>query len=123
MQKQQGLSLASMMLVSILVVVVLVTVFKLIPAFTEYYSIKSSIVALVKEQSGAPAESIRESFGKRLEIENVKTVQPVDLNIEQSKEGTTLSIEYQKVVPLVSNASILFNFKVEESSSAPAESK
>lgn len=87
---------------------------KMIPAYTEYFGVKNVLKTLVREQAGAPVTDIRESFDKRAVIENISAVKGGDLDIEQDARGTTIAVSYQKIIPLIANASLMFDFHAEE---------
>ncbi|MDN3576165.1 DUF4845 domain-containing protein [Chitinimonas viridis] len=114
MRKQKGLSLINLLAWGIILGACLVLGLKLIPVYSEYMGIKTALKALAKDMSGAPIGEIRESFDKRATIEDIKSVQAADLDIVQDQAGTVISVTYQRVVPLVGNASLLFDFSVEE---------
>ncbi|QDQ25537.1 DUF4845 domain-containing protein [Chitinimonas arctica] len=114
MQKQRGLSMVTMLAWGIILGGALVLSLKLIPAYSEYFGVKSVLKKLVVEQSGAPVSDIRESFDKRANIENISSVKGEDLEILQDQQGTTVTVAYQRVIPLVANVSLLFDFTAEE---------
>ncbi|GAB3249958.1 DUF4845 domain-containing protein [Chitinimonas naiadis] len=114
MQKQRGVSLINMLAWAILLGMGLILGLKLVPVYTEYFGVKGVLKALVRDQAGAPVSDIREAFVKRADIENIHSVTAGDLDIIQDQSGTRISASYQAVVPLVGNASLVFDFHAEE---------
>ncbi|WP_374354656.1 DUF4845 domain-containing protein [Chitinimonas sp.] len=110
MRKQRGVSLIAVILGAVLLGFVALLALKLLPVYSEYFGVKSALVAIAKEQAGAPPSDIREAFYKRATIENIKSVQPDDLEITQDQTGTTISVAYQTEVSLVANISLLIKF-------------
>lgn len=111
MQKQRGLSYVTMLLAAIVLGFGMVLFFKLVPAYTEYFAVKRTVQALAKDNAGAAPAAIVEAFDKRAEIENIKALSGADLEITQDQSGTEILAEYKKVVPLMGNASLLFDFR------------
>jgi hypothetical protein len=110
MRKQRGLSLFTMLLSAIVLGVGLLLALKLLPVYSEYFGLKSVLKALVTEEAGAPPSDIRALFARKATIQNVTSVTPDDLDIVQDQTGTTISVTYQKVVPLVANVSLMIDF-------------
>ncbi|MFC4159192.1 DUF4845 domain-containing protein [Chitinimonas lacunae] len=111
MQKQRGLSYVTMLLAAIVLGFGMVLFFKLVPAFTEYFAVKRTVEILAKENASAPMPDIREAFRKRAEIEDIKAISAEDLEIIQDQEGTEIIADYKKIVPLIANASLMFEFR------------
>ncbi len=120
MKKQQGLSFFGFIIVAILVAAAAITGFKVVPAYTQYFSIKSTIARLAKDSAGMPPVAIRESFSKSAEIGYIQDVSAKDLKIVQMGGVTRIAVEYEKVVPLVANVSLLLEFSINEASGKSA---
>jgi len=113
MQKQRGLSMINMLALALILGMGLILGLKLVPVYTEYFGLKKVLNTLAREQGGAPVSDIRESFDKRANIENIHSVKSTDLDIVQDQTGTNISVSYQAVVPLIANASLVFDFQAE----------
>ncbi|GGP27399.1 DUF4845 domain-containing protein [Silvimonas amylolytica] len=120
MRKQAGLSFFGFVIVAIVVAAVAVTAFKAVPAWIEYFNVQKTISTLVKEEAGASPADIRASFSRHSQISDMDSVKPEDLKISQGGGVTTISVSYERVVPLVGNCSLLFTFDVSKSSGASA---
>jgi hypothetical protein len=117
MKKQQGLSFFGFIIVAMAVAMGLITAFKVVPTYIEYFNIKQAISTVVKQNSGAAPAVIRESYSKHAQISDIKAVNPEDLLVTQVGGSTIVTADYEKVVPLVGNVSLLFQFNVESNSS------
>ncbi|GGP19826.1 DUF4845 domain-containing protein [Silvimonas iriomotensis] len=120
MRKQAGLSFFGFILVAIVVAAAAVTFFKVVPAWVEYFNIEKTITTLAKEEAGASPADIRSSFSKHAQINDMDSVKPEDLKISQAGGITTISVSYERVVPLIGNCSLLFAFDVYKTSGASA---
>jgi hypothetical protein len=94
---------------------------KMLPAYTEYFGLKSVLQSLVKEQAGAPAAQIREAYVKKADIENIHSITPDDLDISVDGTGTTIAVNYAKKIPLVANVNLLIEFSTSVSKANPTQ--
>ncbi len=116
MNKQSGMSFFGFIIVAIVLAALAITGFRLVPVYQEYFGIKSAITRIARESAGMSPAAIRESFSKSAQISSITDVEPKDLQIIQTGGATRIVVEYEKVVPLVANISLLINFEVDESS-------
>ncbi len=58
-------------------------------------------------------KAVAEEFDKQASVDNIDSIKGMDLQVN----GNTVTAEYQKVVPLFANMSILLDFNVSSSSS------
>lgn len=121
MGKQKGLTFISFIMVAVFVGAVAITFFKVVPAYTQYFSIKSAVAKVAKESSGMTPSAIRESFDKHANIGYITDISSKDLQINQVGGLTRIDASYEKVVPLVANISLLFQFEINASSSGAKE--
>ena len=116
MSKQKGLTFISFIMIAVFVAAVAITFFKVVPAYTQYFSIKSTVTKVAKESGGMTPAGIREAFDKHAQIGYITDVSAKDLKIAQVGGMTRVGVSYEKVVPLVANVSLLFEFDVDASS-------
>lgn len=112
MRKQRGVSLLGVLVIGFMVGFALLLGFKLVPAYTEYFSAKKVLAALVNEQRNSGPEEIRKAFDRHATIDDIKSFKADDLDIEQSKEGLGISVAYDNTVPLFANIYVLIKFQV-----------
>lgn len=110
-RSQQGLSLISVLFVGIALVFVLILGFRTVPAVTEYMAVKRIVNALAEEgNNGASALQLRKSFDRRAGVDDVVSVTGPDLEISKDGNVTVIEVEYERVVPVMGNVSLLFEF-------------
>ncbi|HSC80617.1 MAG TPA: DUF4845 domain-containing protein, partial [Chitinolyticbacter sp.] len=107
MRAQKGLSFVGFVIIAIVVALVLITGFKVVPAYVEYFGVKKALKSVVQEHANSNRAAILEAFSKQATIGYITSVQPQDIVILQAGGKTTLSASYEKVVPLVANVSLL----------------
>src|SRR5471030_2009956 len=98
MKKQQGMSFFGFIIVAIVVAAAAITGFKVVPAYTQYFSIKSTVSRLAKDSAGISPATIRESFSKSANIGYINDVYDKDLKITQVGGVTRIAVDYEKVV-------------------------
>ena len=111
-RQQRGLSMIGLLLWGIVIVFVALLAMKLVPAYTEFMTIKKILTDIgggqgVNNMSNA---EIRQNFAKRALIDNISTVTPEDLRISREGGKTVVSVEYTFQTPLVANVSLLADF-------------
>ncbi len=111
MIKQQGMGMLGVFMILVLVVAGAIISMKAIPAYLEYFAIKSAFAAIKSEAKNGSVKEIKDKFNARAVIDDFKSITANDLEI--SKEGgvVVVSASYQKVVPLFANVSLLLDFE------------
>jgi hypothetical protein len=111
--RQQGLSLIRLILVSIVLVVVVIFSLKLVPAYVQQYTITKIFRQIVQnpEFANATAADVRAAFGRQVSIDSVSAIGPGDLNISRDAGKLVIEAQYQVTIPLVANISLLVDFK------------
>jgi len=113
MRKQKGMSLIAVIIVGVLVVLALLVGAKVLPEVTEYYSIKQSVLSMVKDSSlkGASVADYRKAFSKHAEVQTIKSITPADLEISKDGGEVVIGFSYSSKVPLFANVSLLIDFQ------------
>ena len=121
-RQQRGVTLVGMVLWGVVIVFVALVAMKLVPAYTEFITIKKILTdvggeAGLKNMSNA---EIRDRFARRAMIDNISTITSADLKISRDGGKAVISVEYTFQTPLVANVSLLADFSA---SSEGRESK
>ncbi|MCW5622842.1 MAG: DUF4845 domain-containing protein [Burkholderiales bacterium] len=110
MNRQQGLSLTGLLIVSAVVAFTAIVGFKLVPTYIEYFTIKRVINDLSQEVRGGSVRDVQSAFDRRALIDDIKSVNGRDLEISKVGEGFDIRAEYSVQVPLFSNISACIDF-------------
>ena len=124
MRAQKGFTFWTLSLTVLSIVFVAIIGMKLVPAYIEYFTIKRVMIKIKNEIAGKPMSNneIKMSFDHSSTIDDIKSVKPEDLEIAKNADGiTTVSVDYQVVVPLVGNVSALLDFQASTEPVAIAE--
>lgn len=113
MKKQKGLSLVAMTIVGILVALALLVGAKVLPSVTEYYSIKQSVLAIVKDPSlrSGTVSDLRKAFEKRAETQSITSLNSSDLDISKDGGELIIGFSYSPKIHLIANVSLVLDFQ------------
>jgi hypothetical protein len=109
---QGGATFLGMLIVGAMLVFVALVVMKMVPAYTEFMSVKKVMKAMHDEPlEDMTKPEIRESFDKRASTAYIDSVKGSDLSVEKGLDGkTVVSVEYQITKPIMGNVSVLMDF-------------
>jgi len=110
--KQGGATFLGMLIVGAMIVFVALIVMKMVPAYTEFFSVKKVLVAMKQEPlNDMSKKGIMTSFDKRASTAYIDSVKGADLTVEKNVSGeTVVSVEYQITKPIMGNVSVLIDF-------------
>lgn len=122
MHKQQGFTFWGFVFTVGPVIIAALLIMLLFPAYTEYFTIKKAIARIGNESSlnTMTNAEIQAMMDKIMSIDTIHSIKASDLVIERKESGTTVSVDYEVVVPLVGNISALLNFSASTDKSATA---
>lgn len=109
---QGGATLLGMLIIGAMIVFVALIAMKMVPAYTEYFSVKQALKAMKQESlSTMSKREIMNSFDRRASTGYIEVVKGSDLIIEKTVGGdTVVSVEYQVIKPIAGNVSVLIDF-------------
>lgn len=123
MHKQRGMTFIGVVLLVAVIVFVATIAIKLTPAYLEFFAVKKVVQKIQKDPSfaGMGQKEIMDSYYRSASIDNIGSVQEENITIEKTESGTpVITIEYQKVIPIVANVSALLDFHVSTESGRKA---
>lgn len=109
-QYQDGMTAAGWLIIIGLVIFFIFLAIKLVPAYMEFGSIKSSLNS-VAEQKYTNKNDTYKLINGRFNINNIDVVKATDVKILETSTGKELSLEYEKRVALFGNISALMDFQ------------
>jgi len=111
-KNQVGLTAIGLILILIPVGLAVYIVLRVAPVYIEALSVGDAINSLkkeldVKEKS---RDEIYTMIKKRLEVNNISSVEKDDVKIQKTVNDVTVTIDYEARVPLFSNIALAFTF-------------
>lgn len=116
-RKQNGITMIGFLITLALIILFIYCGMKIIPMYTEYYSVKQALESMGKdpEVSTASKEKIRMLFKRRMDISYANTVLKMDpLRIESTDTGFLLVVEYERREEFIANLDIVGKFHAEQ---------
>lgn len=123
MHKQRGMTFIGVVLLVAVIVFVATIAIKLTPAYLEFFAVKKVVQKIQNEPSFATMgpKEIMDSFYRSASVDNIGSVKEEHITIEKTESGKpVLTIEYQKVIPIVANVSALLDFHMSTESGRKA---
>ena len=111
-KKQAGLTAIGLILILIPVGLTVYIILRVAPAYIEALSVGDVVNSLkkeldVKEKS---RDEIYTMIKKRLEVNNIASVEKEDIKIQKTVNDVTVTIDYETRVPLFWNVALAFSF-------------
>ena len=107
-QRQRGLGLIALIFTGLIIVVLLIIGAKLIPAFTEYFSIEKAVQRIRTEADTVP--ELRRAFDRYATIDDIKSISGKDLDITKESDKVVISYAYSYQIPLMENVRLVIDF-------------
>lgn len=109
--RQAGVSLSGMLVMVAAVGFIAYTAIKLTPIYMESFNVKASLHSLSEEvKQGASAGEIRNELMKRLQLNNVSSVRPENVDIKSMGRTRVVSVNYSAQTRFYGNLHLLVHF-------------
>lgn len=111
-KQQHGLTMFGFLFVAVVLVVVAMLAMKLLPAYTEFFSVKKILATMgqASELRSMSNTEIRSDFARRASVGYVTVVKPEDLSVDRSSGTPVVSVNYEFRTKLVGNVSLVVDF-------------
>lgn len=116
-RKQSGITMIGFLITLALIILFIYCGMKVIPMYTEFYSVKQAMAGIANEpeMGSASKDKIRQMFKRRLDISYANTVLKMDpLKIESTDSGYMLTVDYERREELIANLDIVGKFHAEQ---------
>lgn len=114
-QYQGGMTAAGWLIIMAIVLFFMYLAIKLVPAYMEFFSIKSSIESVAQETNSSSSKSeIHRLVSGRFSVNSIDIIKAKDVKLKEITGGRALYVEYEDRIPLFGNISALLEFKHEE---------
>jgi hypothetical protein len=108
--RQHGISMIGFLFVAAVLVVVALVGFRMIPAYIEWYTIQRALDTVMIETSEPTLPNIKRAMDRKLSADYADPGNARDIELTKFGNTITASVSWQKVLPMVSNVSILIDF-------------
>lgn len=106
---QKGLSFIGLVLIGVLAVSVFGIGGQSLPILLENQAVIKAAKKAANE--GGTVAQVRENFDRAAQIDNIRSVSGADLDITKSGDQVVVGYEYERQIPLVGPAYLVYRFK------------
>lgn len=112
MKRQKGLTLTGLLVACVILGIVGILAIKVVPAYTEYFSIVDQLKAIADDpgMQDASRKDIDDAFSRRADAGYITAIGPSDIDINKSSGKLVLSADYTVRIPLFANISLVIDF-------------
>lgn len=107
---QRGATFLGMLVIVAILGVGLFAGIRLVPLYLEFMAVSRAMEQTAKENAGGTQETLRTSLIRRWTIEDIKSLQPKDIEIKRAGNGYTMRAWYRAESPFVANVSLVVDF-------------
>ena len=115
-RKQSGMTRLGFLTTLAVVMFSLYCGMKIVPMYTEFYSVKKALASIANEQNAqiTSKDKIRALFARHMQIDYVSVVKPEMLKIESTDTGYNMLMDYERRTPLFANLDVVAKFHAEQ---------
>jgi len=109
--KQRGATFLGILIIVAILGFAVYAGIRLVPLYKEYMDVSKALTQTAKELgSTATPAAIRNSLQRRWEIDDIKSVQPKDIEINRNGSTTTVRAQYRAETEFIANISLVVDF-------------
>jgi len=111
-QRQRGATFIGMVVIIAILGFGLYGLIRLTPLFFEYMAVVRALDQTAKEHSGSTTSpnELRVSLDRRWTVEDIKSLDPKDIEIKRTGSGWTMRAWYRAEAPFIANVSLVVDF-------------
>lgn len=108
--RQRGATFIGMVIIVAILGAGLYAGIRLIPVYFEYMAVVRALEQTAKENAGADQQALRNSLGRRWNVEDIRSIDYQKIDIKRTGNGYTMRAWYRAEVPFVANVSLVADF-------------
>lgn len=108
--RQRGATAVGMLVIVAIIGFGLYGVIRLFPLYMEYMAVVRAMEQTAKEHAGGSPQDMRVALIRRWTIEDIKSIEPNNIEIKKAPNGYTMRAWYRAEAPFVSNISLVADF-------------
>jgi hypothetical protein len=110
-RNERGLTMIGFLFVAGVIVLFVIVGFRVLPSYVEYYSVEKVLQSTLREEPSASQAELKRALSKRIQAEYIDSVNAGDLVVTRDGNQLVATLSWQKVLPMIANASILLEFE------------
>ncbi|TMG94264.1 MAG: DUF4845 domain-containing protein [Betaproteobacteria bacterium] len=110
MRNERGITILGFLFVAAVVIVVALVGFRVLPAYIEYFAVEKALKTALDDAPTGSVGEVRRAFDRKAGAGYIESVRPADIQVSRQGGSITATASWQRVLPMVGNASILLDF-------------
>ncbi len=108
--RQRGATFLGMVTIVAILGLGIYGVIRMLPLYLEYMAVVRAMEQTAKENPGANQQALRTSLIRRWTVEDIKSIEPKDIEITRAGNGFVMRAWYRAEAPFISNVSLVADF-------------
>lgn len=110
--RQRGATFLGMVIIIAILGFALYAGIRLVPLYFEYMAVVRALEQTAKEfgDDATTIQALRTSLDRRWTIEDIKSLQPKDIEITRANKGYAMRAWYRAEAPFIANVSLVVDF-------------
>ncbi len=110
-RRQRGATFLGVLIIVSILGFALYAGIRLVPLYKEYMDVSTAMTQMASTlgATASPAE-IRNSLQRRWDIDDIKSIQPKEIEINRMANSTTVRAQYRAETPFIANISLVVDF-------------
>ena len=109
---ERGLTILGFLFVAVVVVTIALVGFRVMPAYVEYFAVKKALEQALDDAPTGNVAEVRRAFDRKIGAGYIESVRPSDVQVNRDGNRLVASASWQRILPMIANASILLDFDV-----------
>jgi len=109
-RNERGITLLGFLFVAAVVVIFALVGFRVMPAYIEYFAVQKALQQALEDSPTGNVAEIRRAFDRKTSAGYIESVRPADVQVTRQSNQITAAVSWQRVLPMIANASILLDF-------------
>ena len=112
MHRQRGATFLGMVTILAILGLAVYAGIRLTPIYLEYMKVVRVMEQTASEAKGGGTDiaALKNSLGRRWDIEDISTIQAADVDVKKAGNGVTMRANYRAEAPFVGNVSLAVDF-------------
>jgi hypothetical protein len=112
MHQQRGATFLGMVTILAILGMAVYAGIRLTPIYLEYMKVVRVLDQTASEAKGGGVDiaALRNSLGRRWDIEDISTIEAKDVDVKKAANGITMRASYRAEAPFVGNVSLVVDF-------------
>jgi hypothetical protein len=110
MHSERGITILGFLFVAAVVITVALVGFRIMPAYIEYFAVQKALQTALDDAPTGNLAEVRRAFDRKAGAGYIESVRPSDIQISRQGGAITATASWQRVLPMIGNASILLDF-------------